>query len=303
MLLLLFFFLVPSLVSGDVGGMMEYEPPPTFPERRFAGNWYRVLHSPQQKCLDDVAKIDNFGYAQFGRLAADYSKPPTFPEVEDELTDENEKRIQDIWRRMPSARVSLENRLTQMTVVDTRRPEVTDPKVILPSGASFSPLPGDAATLTETNYEGTWYRVIRGNTEVGQDYNVIDLRHGQKPRLGGISWMGTINWKAKETVTNNHLLGGWLLWPHPSRTDPRDLLLFYVQEGKLHDKLTSTQLYIQRRDPVKQDPTLPVPVPNKPPVQQSRRPPSRRIQPPPPLPQRPVTPPSRLSKFKKMLFG
>ena len=49
-----------------------------------------------------------------------------------------------------------------MTVVDTRRPEVTDPKVILPSGASFSPLPGDAATLTETDYEGTWYRVIRG---------------------------------------------------------------------------------------------------------------------------------------------
>jgi hypothetical protein len=60
------------------------------------------MPQPQQKCLDDVAKIDNFGYAQFGRLAADYSKPPTFPEVEDELTDENEKRIQDIWRRMPS---------------------------------------------------------------------------------------------------------------------------------------------------------------------------------------------------------
>ena len=45
MLLLLFFFLVPSLVSGDVDGIRKYVPPPTFPEHRYVGKWYRVLHS------------------------------------------------------------------------------------------------------------------------------------------------------------------------------------------------------------------------------------------------------------------
>ena len=50
-----------------------------------------------------------------------------------------------------------------MTVVYTSDPEVTDPKVSLPSGGSFSPLPGDADILTENaDYEGAWYRVIRG---------------------------------------------------------------------------------------------------------------------------------------------
>ena len=56
----------------------------------------------QQKYPNDVVKIDKLGYAQFGTLTTDFSKPPTFPEVEAGLTVENKKRIQDIWRRMPS---------------------------------------------------------------------------------------------------------------------------------------------------------------------------------------------------------
>ncbi|KAF8329652.1 hypothetical protein F5887DRAFT_923660 [Amanita rubescens] len=231
---LLFILLGPSMVSAD-------HPPDALhlPDMKYCGTWFRkpgTAAKPEYH-LDMIRSLGD-GYINFENFGQPGARGPD--------VFRNKDRVLGRWRQPPMGYISLRDRLSELSIWKKGGKincQMIYPEVQLPSKES-SPLGNRLAEALPTEYEGTWYRVVRGLD--GDDDSDVIVNTPNKPLQRGELHRYTAGvYLLNERITLNHLVGGWLLAPSPSgQSQPKDLLLIWIKDGKLEHELTSLASYI-----------------------------------------------------------
>ncbi|KAF8319600.1 hypothetical protein F5887DRAFT_1218644 [Amanita rubescens] len=243
---LLFILLGPSMVSAELGH------PPTdlirLPDlTQHGGTWLRKPGTTANpKYSRDV--ITTPGQST-GIVSFHIFRQPGGPDVL--LTQRNKDRLLGRWRQLPEGHISLRDRLSELSIWERGgkiNHQITYAEVHLPS-TQRPPSGGRTAEPLPAECEGTWYRVVEGLEGDSHSSDVILVSPGKPPQLGQLESNDMSIYPPNKVATMGRLVGGWLLWPGRSgwEPQPKDLLLIWIQNGKLKYRLTSPTLYIQNQ--------------------------------------------------------